>query len=152
MLLTRWLSLSLTYGHPTGTLASGQGACVTQTVLLPFFSSSACKLGLGHCCPDIMIPTSRENCRPFLVSFKFFAPIVFNFSARMETEEPEGGEGEECAVLSDKPGLSHCSHALGLLLTDGLGMGNGCIGPILGNRQLLFPFAESSKTQSCHTH
>lgn len=41
-----------------------------------------------------MIPTSRENCRPFLVSIKFFAPIVFNVSARTETEEPEAGEDE----------------------------------------------------------
>ena len=43
---------------------------------------------------------------------------------------------EESAVLSDKPGLFHCSHTLGLRLTD---------------PQLLFPFVEF-RIQSCYSH
>ena len=65
--------MSLTYGHPTGTTASGQGGC--YSILFPFllisfkaeplwtlkaFSGTTvwgrAEHGLGHCCPGIMIP------------------------------------------------------------------------------------------------
>ena len=55
-------------------------------------------------------------------------------------------------MVSDKPSLAHYGCAVGLLFSDGLGLGNGCVGPFPGHPQLLLPLAESSRIQSCHPH